>query len=465
MVRVSKHMKKNKLAIIGILVGLPVIVLVGLFYLDTMRSFLIAEDSSTPTDEPWSIVVVAGQSNAEGTNSFISDMPEGQKLGQHPADDSENPDDNALLWWEGADGGSIQDDPSYFWQALSNPNFNPAGWIKSNNIENPSMGGLINFKDLDKNVPMGQRRHQFGPEIGIARNLYDKGRRKIIVLKVTYGFQALGKSTSQFVPYDWNIDCSGNRSNKSYCHLLSAYSDLTTYLKNRNEKYTVDGLFWLQGETDTLDTGWTNAYEQNFDDLVNATKRDLKFHPQAHFVTRKFNMGHCIDRAYPATGDFCGFAYALKMEGVGASTILDALTINPLLSIPLNSDRIRIVRDAMQKAADKYNWVDTVETDDLPFYGDHIHMNASSQLIAGKRMSNMYELSYQPKRSDSIIKKNDYDGDGKVNSAEDVGRGPGCQLSYNAANNGNLGDDDSDCDGFPDYLDATSTAGSGLTVN
>ena len=75
----------------------------------------------------------------------------------------------------------------------------------------------------------------------------------------------------------------------------------------------------------------------------------------------------------------------------------------------------------------------------------------------------MYSLPKRYNSDDPIPGRNlDYDRDGVLNSAEDTGRGQGCPLSYNAANNGNLGDDDSDCDGFPNYLDKINGIGSGL---
>lgn len=89
-------------------------------------------------------------------------------------------------------------------------------------------------------------------------------------------------------------------------------------------------------------------------------------------------------------------------------------------------------------------------------------MNATGQLIAGARMAKMYELPFRAKITDPDQKRNDYDGDGIPNSQEDTGRGAGCALSYEAAGNANLGDDDSDCDGFPNYLDAIIGPGSGM---
>ncbi len=461
----------------------PVIALVALLVVSSNTKDYGQKIEAAPgDDQPYSIYIIAGQSNAEGTNSFLTEIPSGQELGTHPADDDANPDDNAQLWWEGADGVGIQDDPYGLVKLLqAGGNYNPAGWIKSQNAEVPSSNGkrngLVNFKDIDQPIPVGQRAGLFGSELSLARKLYDEGKRKIIILKVSYGFQSLAKSTSTFVPYDWYPDIPGQPSrNKSYAHLVSAYGELTDYLKANNKSYTVDGMFWLQGETDTLDTSYTDSYKENFDLLVNRSKEDFHFNPKAHFVARKFNLRHCVDYAYPMVGDYCGMGYALRLEGVNALNILDALTVNALISIPLNNERIRSIRDSMQSVSDKYDWVDMTETDDAPFYYDHIHLNASGQLLTGERMSSMYKQPFYrtgtslcPAERSSYHYIDDYDCDGKMNSQEDTGKGANCPYTINGqpvdtANNRNLGDDDSDCDGFPNYVDNKDTQrGSGLT--
>ena len=335
---------------------------------------------------PWTIVVVAGQSNAEGTNSFISQIPQGQELGTHPADDS------SYIWWEGADGAAPTSASDYF-NTISNPGFTVSGWMHSQNTD-PAMDRLIKVRDLDKPVPMGQRQGQFGPEIGIVRQLYDQGNRNIVVLKVSYGFQALAKANSQFIPYDWYPDIPGQPvRNKSYTHLMSAYSGLTSFLSNRGDTYHTGAVYWLQGETDTLDSGYTALFEENFDLLVNRLKIDLNLVQNGHIVIRKFNMRHCIDNAYPInSGNYCGMGYALSLEGASFSTILNSVTVNAIQSIPLNASRVRTVRGAIQTISDKYDWVDAVETDDQPFGNDFIHLSTASQLEIGKRMAAMADV-------------------------------------------------------------------------
>jgi hypothetical protein len=114
-----------------------------------------------------------------------------------------------------------------------------------------------------------------------------------------------------------------------------------------------------------------------------------------------------------------------------------------------------------------------VETDDTTYADDYIHLDAGGQIHAGTRMANIAPAPYRVPITESLAKRNNYDGDNLTNYQEDTGRGVNpannqpCPyvidgITVNTANNGNLGDDDSDCDGFPNYLDAKVGPGSGI---
>jgi hypothetical protein len=157
---------------------------------------------------------------------------------------------------------------------------NPAGWVQSggNAVGN---NGSLRMKTLMN----GQTRNGLdgfnevvGPEFGIGRSLYDKGKRKVIILKVSYGFQALAQTNSTVVPFDWNTESvsPSDAKMKSYAKLKSEFEKLTTYIKSPsglNAKYSVDGFFWTQGGTDTLQQSFADAYESNFRNLVTKSKK------------------------------------------------------------------------------------------------------------------------------------------------------------------------------------------------
>lgn len=416
-----------------VLLAMPV----GLFLL-YMQSPTQAADS----DEPYSIFIVAGQSNAEGSNAFRSDLPAGTGFSSqnHPADAETG------LWLAGADGKGPEGLEGIA-QVFSGQN--PAGWYDSND------GTGNKLRDLT----YVQRNGTIGSEVGFARAAYEKGRRKVIILKVTYGFQTLAKSTSVFVPFDFNTESGPT---KSYNRMKTEFNLLTEQLKTQNKKYTVDGLFWIQGETDTLQESYASAYQENFTKFVNAARTDFQMSPLSHIVAAKISLMNCVELSYPTTGDYCGFPYAGGLE---------PLTIAPIpFAHPLQGARMRKVRDALQYVADHDQdspvKVDVVETVDLPRGRDWIHMTTAAQIELGRRFANMYQL---PLRYDSDSSKlssaADYDGDGILNPEEDTGdRACGLTTGTGGANfnNGNLGDDDCDGDGYPNYLDRVNGVGNGL---
>ncbi len=423
-------MRFKKIIITAIVVAVP---LSAFFF--TLH--MVASASSA--EEPYSIFILAGQSNAEGTYSYRNVLPAGTGPTMH-----DHPGDTATgLWLAGADGQGPADGFQIiqFFSGVSS-----AGWVDSGD-------GTPNKL---KNLNYAQRAGQFGSELGIGRYTYDMGRRKVIVLKVTYGFQSLAPSNSVFIPFDWNI----NSVNKSYARLKNEFSLLTQKIKAEGQTYTVDGFFWMQGETDTLQPSYSAAYQTYLTDLTNAARTDFQMHPASHIVAGKISLKKCVETSYPNTGNYCGFPYLGSLDPIGLAPVNYLWT--------LHGARHKVVRNAMQYVADhdddKVVKMDVVETADLVRGSDNVHLSATSQIELGRRFVNMYTL---PKRVEG---SNDYDGDGILNNLEDtgtsacnlVGTQQGLTGGGSKASNANLGDDDCDGDNYPNYLDRVNGLGSGL---
>ncbi len=436
------------------------------FFVPLFTFFLVLGSyiSADSAEEPYSIYIIAGQSQAEGTNS-VRDNLENDSQGFYKR--THEGDDDTGFWWAGADGRG----PSDFFEFLSLffSGGNAAGWSYSGWSDTDD--GSVRLADLS--YENSQRRTEgapnkiFGPEYGVGRTLYDMGRRKVIILKVSYGFQSLSQSTSQFVPYDWNVTDFESR-NKSYKVLDTEFTRLTNYLSSQGQKYTVDGFFWHQGGTDTLDDDYAQDYAENFDNLVNDARKRFELHPEAHIVAAKIGYQHCSNYSIPPNDSnpyYCGFPY---MKELSPLTAVEPLTPSSIRSAHKNYvDRINMVRAALQNTADNYSWVDVVDNNDLPRSADNVHLDEVAQLEMGKRFVEMYRLPYRPTFGGPL--EDDYDNDGILNSAEDSGRGASCQIELDGeivdtANNGNLGDDDTDCDGYPDYADATNGPGRGFSI-
>lgn len=438
-----------------------VVALVLLVPLYLVVSYINSPAKADGNNEPYSIFILAGQSLAAGVASYREELPEGTGITfqNDPADTA------TKFWWAGSNGQGLNDQLiKAFFPFYDGPG--QMGWDYSGGSNNaPGSTRLLdNLNGPQTTAINAQTGGLFGSEFGIARNLYAMGRRKVIILKVSYGFQSLGQSNSPLIPFDWNVNSTSNDPDrpKSYAQLKDQFNKLTTYLKSQGEKYTVDGIFWMQGETDTLQDSYAAAYQQNLADLVSNAKEDLQLHPSGHFVIGKTNMNFCIDNSWPRFNNYCDYPSAKSIDPIEFVDTLLTFSINPSMSRRLDEVRTaqQAVADSDQNTRQK---VDIVETGDLPRGYDWTHLTAPGQIELGRRFVNMYRL---PTRyTDSRV--NDYDQDGTDNAQEDTGRGTSCPLivkgqTIDANNNGNLGDDDADCDGYPNYLDAVNGPGSGL---
>jgi hypothetical protein len=425
-----------------------------------------AATSATSNEDTYSIYIVAGQSQAEGSNTVRTNLngnTDDFYKYSHPGDAA------TQFWWAGADGKGPSSLPDYLKLLFYNQN-GFAGWVQSGGVAAGDNGAL-----RIRTLTQGQTRNaqqlpdtnQFvGPEFGIARSLYEKDRRKVVILKVSYGFQSLKQSNSSAVPYDWNV----NSTNKSYDRLKSEYAKLTSYITDDlQSKYTVDGIFWNQGGTDTIQDSYANAYEENLRDLVNAMRTDFQLHPDAHIVTAKINYQWCVDWSYPLTGNYCGLPWGRSLEPSVEFVFEEVLSGQAGEIHPDYMKRHETVRDAIQAIADEYDWVDTLEKADQERGSDNLHYNEVGQITLGKRFANMYRMPYRVDGNSVVVgsqtrTSTDYDGDGVLNSQEDTGAKSctGTEDGGVNANNGNLGDDDCDNDGYPNYLDRVNGDGSGL---
>lgn len=459
--------------------------IIGAFILLAMpvALFFLYKNSPLVADSPddvYSIYIVAGQSQAEGSNTSRDNLPNDSQGFDKRSDVA---DAQTKFWWAGADGARADNIVDFFKQFY--PDSGVIGWTQS--------GGTAADSDINLRMTtletgqtrigtatnaQGQEFNQVvGPEFGIARSLYKDGRRKVVILKVSYGFQSLYKSLSPAVPYSWNIeyDCNDNIGrNKSYCKLKSEFASLTNYIKNDlGAKYTVDGFFWTQGGTDTIQQEYTDAYQQNFTNLVNSAKNDFQLHPNAHFVAAKIGYQWCVDQSFPLEGNYCGIPWGKKLEP-NIEFVFDEIFSGQGNTVhPAYVERLNKVRQSLQNVADLpgNDWVDVMEIEDNPRSNDNLHYNEIGQLNIGKRFTNMYKMPYRVDGA-SFTDANgrlrtplDFDGDGISNSQEDTGNRP-CEnttvTGWSNFNNGNLGDDDCDGDGFPNYLDAINGPGSGL---
>jgi len=307
--RVHKERKTSKVVLLAVVATL---VATGLYLV--YRSFAGTEDVVTP----YSILIVAGQSNAAGSEALVDDTTKNFHLFATP----NTADSEVQLMWMGTDtNGGTKPQPLKTPQ-LANGNKGPA---------------------------------QFGPEIGLGLELYRLGRRKILIVKAAFGGMPL------YMDANTGSNTWNPASTKSgYSLMIAKVKQAMAYLDEQGEEYSLDGMYWLQGESDVKATASTQ-YEANLRALINKVRSDLPFNPKAQLVIGQINLDAYIKAQKDLLKD-----KACAPDGCVAYASYAAA-----------------VRAAQQKIASTTANTTLVDTASLARNGLGLHLTSASQLQLG----------------------------------------------------------------------------------
>ncbi len=122
-----------------------------------------------------------------------------------------------------------------------------------------------NYSFESVKIGQGYGGSQFGPEVGIAEELYLRGREEpVYIIKYAVG------GTSLYG--DWNV-----KIKTSLYHKMIYYT--TNILKEFEEKELkpiIRGFFWMQGESDACNTTFKNIYYKNLENLVTSFRNEFE---------------------------------------------------------------------------------------------------------------------------------------------------------------------------------------------
>lgn len=276
---------------------------------------------------PYSVLIVAGQSNAAGAESLVVD-----------------PQNNIDVF--GAQ--TVQPADSQVQMRFDN------GWNNSDSRINPVP---LSTLQADPNQPA-----TFGPEVGLSRRLYELGRRRIVILKVTVASTPLASDPNN--SFDWNI----NSTNEGYQRLKDRASTLFSDIESQGATYSVDGFYWVQGEDDAHNTNFANQYEQNLRDFIDAARTDLGMAPNAPFVIGQTDVSEANEVVYGGSDPNC--------------------QTQPCIDAEANNSTVREAQAAV--ASDTPN-VEIVDTAPMPRTGLKIHLSNVGQLELGTQFANITE--------------------------------------------------------------------------
>lgn len=204
-----------------------------------------AEAARRATRERLDLLVVAGQSNALGYQSYVTDPVTHQDVftgaGSSPADHK------VLLMWTES--------------------------------QVPSSGATPVPLDTPQ-VISGAPSPIFGPEVGLARYLYKAGRHHLLVVKVAFSGSSLAK--------DWRPTSPDFRA------LVHGVAAARTWAKGHGLAPTVSGVYWMQGETDALSAATAAAYHSNLRAFLRHVRTDLRLQRATPIVIGQIDLSQYI---------------------------------------------------------------------------------------------------------------------------------------------------------------------------
>jgi hypothetical protein len=209
------------------------------FILLTLALLLCMEHERAFATETRDLILVAGQSNAVGFDTNPSELP------PNPADK------DILFWWRTGDPPPDDHDSTSGgkWTHLqSQPKGNPKDRSEDRqggNFASPSGG--------------------FGPEISLARTLYENGDKRLAILKAAWSATSIAQ--------DWNpagLDGSGS----CYRALVSETRDAIAAAQAQDITLHLRALVWVQGESDANPSA-APAYEEALGRMIATLRTDL----------------------------------------------------------------------------------------------------------------------------------------------------------------------------------------------
>jgi len=198
--------------------------------------------------QPHLVLVVAGQSNATGWLSYATDPTTGINYMAPPY--TNGADSHDLITWTP-------------WLVLQGNGATPVP------LDSPQQANHGNG-----NFPI-----VFGPEIGLARQLWSDNGRSLTIVKTAY------PSTSLAV--NWSPTASGPLPHGLFPAMVSKVKDVMARDATMGQFDILGGFYWYQGEGDAEDPAYAKAYEANLKQFIAAVRSDLPLSSAAPIVLAK----------------------------------------------------------------------------------------------------------------------------------------------------------------------------------
>ena len=130
---------------------------------------------------------------------------------------------------------------------------------------NPAQQSRGHF--LPTALGQGGQDDRFGPEVGIAEYIHNKGYENVYLVKYAYGGTTLRKN--------WRSPSSGGQVGELYSGAVEYILKAMTVLENMNLYPEIQAICWMQGESDS-DGANLNAYDGKYYELEKNFIADLR---------------------------------------------------------------------------------------------------------------------------------------------------------------------------------------------
>ena len=115
-------------------------------------------------------------------------------------------------------------------------------------------------------VRQGENGDCFGPELGLAEKLHENyPDQTFFIIKYAWGATALSDK--------WLPPSSEGRTGKLYKHFVKYVETSIKYLVSKNYDVTVEGMCWMQGESDSFFVEHGTGYEANLKNFIKDIRR------------------------------------------------------------------------------------------------------------------------------------------------------------------------------------------------
>ncbi len=247
------------------------------FLMNLQTEFTVNDTLPAVTDKTAHIVLLYGQSNATGVSSAEI------YRNNHPTDyaETESAIGNVYINFLTENGNNT-----------SNNTFVPCSF---------SCGAAANY---------------YGPEVGIAACYAENcPEEDVFIIKYSFGGTTLD---------DQWLDGNGKRG-RLYDAAVSFTLSSLSYLQNIGYSVQIDGICWMQGESDACSLNTAQMYKENTKKLISFFRQDLsEYGDTVPFIDAQISevwtYENIVNNAKEKTADAMNNVYYLKTQPLGLST-------------------------------------------------------------------------------------------------------------------------------------------------